>query len=204
MSVLTPRQRRFCEEYIIDLNASAAARRAGYSAETAQEQSSRLLSNVMLRAEIERLQTQRAERTEVTADEVVLELRRLAFANMLDYITIQDDGSYVINFSMLNRAKAAAVREVTVETYTEGRGDDAQAVKRVKFALADKKAALELLGKHLGMFPNQLNLKAAVGLGEEWQVLQGVILRALDSFPEARLMLAEALASVEADAAPGK
>jgi phage terminase small subunit len=204
MSELTPRQRRFCEEYIVDLNASAAARRAGYSADTAYSIGHENLKKPEVAAEIERLQADRSDRTEVTADEVVLELRRLAFVNMLDYITIQDDGSYVVDFSMLNRAKAAAVREVTVETYTEGRGEDAQAVKRVKFTLADKKSALELLGKHLGLFPNQLNLKAQVGLGEEWQALQGMILQALEAFPEAKLALAQALAKAEANGSPGR
>ncbi len=68
---LTPRQARFVDEYLIDLNATQAAIRAGYSRKTAQEQSSRLLSNVMVAAAIEKEQAKRSERVAVSQDDVV-------------------------------------------------------------------------------------------------------------------------------------
>ena len=71
---LTDKQKRFCEEYVVDLNATQAAIRAKYSPKTAQEQSSRLLSNVMVKAEIARLQAERSQRTSVDADWVVVRL----------------------------------------------------------------------------------------------------------------------------------
>lgn len=68
---LTPKQQRFVDEYLVDLNATQAAERAGYSAHTAQEQSSRLLSNAMVAAAIQAARDQQAERTEITADLVL-------------------------------------------------------------------------------------------------------------------------------------
>ncbi len=68
---LTPRQARFVDEYLIDLNATQAAIRAGYSGKTAQEQSSRLLSNVMVAAAIEKERAKRSERVSVSQDDVV-------------------------------------------------------------------------------------------------------------------------------------
>lgn len=81
---LTPKQEAFCREYLIDLNATQAAIRAGYSEKTAQEQSSRLLSNVMVKEYIQRGMEDRAERVQVTADDVlndILETRKAAAAD---------------------------------------------------------------------------------------------------------------------------
>lgn len=77
---MTAKQQRFCEEYMIDLNATQAAIRAGYSPQTAQEQSSRLLSNVMVKNEIARLQAKQSVHTGITADRVLREYGSIAFA----------------------------------------------------------------------------------------------------------------------------
>ena len=71
MANLTPKQQRFVEEYLIDLNATQAAIRAGYSEKTAQEQSSRLLSNVMVQEAVQKAKNKLSERTELTVDMVV-------------------------------------------------------------------------------------------------------------------------------------
>jgi phage terminase small subunit len=162
MRELTPRQRRFCEEYLVDLNASAAARRAGYSADTARQIGAENLTKPDIQTEIQRQIEARSKRTEITADQVVTELGKIAFANMLNYMTIQDDGTAVVDFSMVDRDQGAVMREVTIETYAEGRGDDARTVKRIKFALYDKKGALELLGRHFGLFTDKLEAKLEV------------------------------------------
>jgi phage terminase small subunit len=149
---LTSKQTRFVAEYLTDLNGTQAAIRAGYSAKTAQEQGSRLLSNVMVAAAIEAAQQARAHRTGVTADRVVAELALIGFANMADYMRATDGGDPYLDFSALSRDQAAALQEVTVDRYTEGHGEDKRDVKRVKFKLADKRAALVDLGRHLGLF----------------------------------------------------
>ena len=137
-SMLTPRQQRFVEEYLVDLNATRAAIRAGYSRKTAQEQSSRLLSNVMVAAAVATAQAKRSERTEITQDRVLTELAKIGFANMADYMVATPGGDPYLDFSALTRDQAAALQEVTVEDYLEGRGENAREVKRVKFKLADK------------------------------------------------------------------
>lgn len=155
---LTRKQERFVAEYLIDLNATQAAIRAGYSAKTAYSMGQRLLKQEPVASAIQREMDLRAERTHTTADEVLQELRKLALANMLDYITVQDGEAYV-DLSRLNRAKAAAIQEVTVEEYVEGRGEDKRNVKRTRFKLADKKGSLELLGKHLKLWTDKLEIK---------------------------------------------
>ncbi len=74
---LTPRQERFCQEYAIDLNATAAARRAGYSEKTAEQQGSRLFRNVQVKARIAELQGEVAERNKLSVDGVVAKLAEL-------------------------------------------------------------------------------------------------------------------------------
>ena len=83
-SKLTARQAAFVAEYMIDLNAAAAARRAGYSARTAEAQASRLLANVKISAAIAEAQAARAKRTEITADRVLKEIGLIAFAPIGD------------------------------------------------------------------------------------------------------------------------
>jgi phage terminase small subunit len=149
---LTPKQVRFVQEYLIDLNAAQAAIRAGYSAKTARVIGHEILTKPEIAAAIEKAKAERAQRTRLTGDMVVDELRKIGFANMADYMKSTPQGDPYLDFSSLTRDQKAALSEVTVEDYVEGRGEDARAVKRVKFKLHDKRAALVDLGRHLGMF----------------------------------------------------
>ena len=90
-------------------------------------------------------QAARAERAELTGDMVVDELRKIGFASMGDYMKSTPEGDPYLDFSALTPAQTAALSEVTVEDYVEGRGEDARQVKRVKFKLHDKQAALVAL-----------------------------------------------------------
>lgn len=81
---LTPRQERFVEEYLIDLNATQAAVRAGYSKRTAQEQGSRLLSNVMVQTAVQKRMDARSKRTEITSDAVLGEIMYITMSNLAD------------------------------------------------------------------------------------------------------------------------
>jgi len=102
--------------------------------------------------------SQRSARLEITADRVLQEIAKLAFANMLDYVQPQECGGIVTDFSKLTRDQAAAIQEVTVEEYADRTGTDEKGkpeferVKRVRFKLADKGQNLERLGKHLQLF----------------------------------------------------
>jgi phage terminase small subunit len=149
LSTLTPKQRRFVQEYLIDLNGTQAAKRAGYSAKSASEIAHENLRKPQIALAIDE---ELAKNGGITRTRVVHELALIGFANMLDYITPQPDGTAYVDLSQLTRDQAAAIGEVTVEEYIEGRGEDARDVKRVKFKLSDKQGALEKLGKVLGMF----------------------------------------------------
>ena len=153
---LTAKQQRFVDEYLIDLNATQAAIRAGYSEKTAYSIGNENLSKPEIAKAIEDAQTARAKRTEITADRVLTELGKLGFSNMQDYMRAGADGDPYLDFSNLTREQAAALAEVTVEDFKDGRGEDARDVRRVKFKLTDKRAALVDIGKHLGMFKDQV------------------------------------------------
>ena len=163
-SDLGKRQAKFVKEYLVDLNAAAAAIRAGYSARTAKEIGYENLTKPHIAAEIARQQAERSQRLEVDADRVVQELAKVAFSNMADYMSVGVHGDPVLDWSVLTRNQAAALREVTVETYTDGHGEEALGVKRVKFRLADKIAALDKLARHLGVYNDTLELKGRVTL----------------------------------------
>ncbi|MCE6007464.1 terminase small subunit [Acinetobacter soli] len=153
---LRGKQQRFVNEYLVDRNATQAAIRAGYSAKTAYSIGDENLRKPEIQKAIEIGEAEIAERTKITQDKVMKELEKIGFSNMLDYITITNSGDPVTDFSMLTRDQAAAISEIVVEEYTEGRGEDARNVKRTKFKLSDKRAALVDMGKHLGMFKDHL------------------------------------------------
>lgn len=158
MAELTPKQERFCEEYLVDLNASAAARRAGYSRATAGAIGNENLQKPEIASKIMELRQARSEKVQVDAERVLRELCLLGFSNMADFMVAQENGSAFVDFSGLTRDKAAAIQEFVVEEFTDGGGEDARNVRRTKFKLADKKSALVEIGRHLGMFSDKLNL----------------------------------------------
>jgi len=153
---LTAKQKRFVDEYLVDLNATQAAIRAGYSAKTARSVGSENLTKPDIAAAIEKRQKRLADKYEVNQERIVAELARIGFANMQDYMRAGSDGDPYLDFSGLTRDQAAALAEVTVEDFKDGRGEDARDVRRVKFKLHDKRAALVDLGKHLGMFKERV------------------------------------------------
>ena len=147
---LNPKQQRFCEEYMIDLNATQAAIRAGYSVATASEQASRLLGNVKVSREIEKLQAIQSRRTGITADRVLIELAKIAFVDP-DRVINANDGTVKADASADDRA---AIQGVKVKQSTSQTGDSFEA----EVKLYDKTRALELLGKHLGLFSDKVDL----------------------------------------------
>ena len=167
---LTPKQERFCEEYLVDLNAAAAARRAGYSKQTAGVIGLENLTKPMIAERIAAMRAERSERVQVDADRVLRELCLLGFSNMADYMIVKDDGSAFLDFSAMTRDKTAVIREFVVEEYMDGRGDNARPVKRTRFKLADKRAALVDIGRHLGMFNDKLKVEGEMSgkLVIEW------------------------------------
>jgi phage terminase small subunit len=146
MNDLTDKQQEFVRQYLVDMNATAAYKRAGYAAEgnAAEAAASRLLRNVKIAAAIQAAMNERAERTAVTADRVLQELARIGFSDMRNYTKWGPDGVVLRSSEEMDDEEAAAVAEVS-QTITQGGGS-------LKFKLHSKVDALTKLGQHLGMF----------------------------------------------------
>lgn len=146
---LSDQRQRFVDEYLIDLNGTQAAIRAGYSPKTAQEQSSRLLSNVMVQEAISKAMAARSKRTGVNQDRVVLELAKLAFVKMTDVVDsngrIREDATDD-DLSCIESIK-----------FKESDNEFGGSVER-EVKIGSKLKALELLGKHLGMWNDKLDV----------------------------------------------
>lgn len=159
---LTPKQARFVEEYLLDLSATDAACRAGYSRKTAESQGSRLLSNVKVREAIDAALAARSERVEVKADDVLRELLRLARVDLGE--AFDKDGRLKAVHSIPPDVRRA-IAGIEVEELFEGHGPDRVQtghVRKVKFW--EKTKALELLGKHLKLFTDKLEVSGRLTL----------------------------------------
>lgn len=168
----TIRQELFAREYVIDLNGTRAAIAAGYSEKGADVRGSELLANRKVKAKIDALLSKRASKLEIKAEHVADELRKLAFANMQDYMRINDDGWPELDLSTLSRDQAAAIQEFS-EDATGGTGDgERRQVLRRRFKLGDKRGSLELLGRHLGMFQDNVKVTGLEGLAERMAALR--------------------------------
>ena len=147
MSVLNDKQARFVEEYLIDLNATKAAERAGYSEKTAYSQGQRLLKHAEIQALITQKRLELAAKCDVSSERVVREVAALAFSDVRKLLN--DDGS-MKQISELDDVTAAAVSSVEVSEIVAEDGTRFGIVKKIR--LWDKNSAQERLCKHLGLF----------------------------------------------------
>jgi len=149
MAKLAERQQRFVDEYLIDLNGTQAAIRAGYSVKTADQQASRMLTNVKVQQAIAEKMAIRSKRTGVNQDRVVLELAKIAFVKMTDIVD---------NYGKI-KASASDDDLSCIESmkYKESESDSGSMVER-EVKISPKLKALELLGKHLGMWNDKLDV----------------------------------------------
>ncbi|MDA1100430.1 MAG: terminase small subunit [Proteobacteria bacterium] len=152
MTELSPKRRRFVDEYLVDLNAAQAAIRAGYSPRSARSGGPLLLRTPAVARAVAERQARISNHLFVTAERVVLEYARLAFADMRDYLHFAKDGDVLLDWSAMPEDATKAILEVTQDVYNEGRGAAQREVKRTRFKLHDKRGALDALAKHLGLF----------------------------------------------------
>ena len=153
---LTPKQAAFVKEYLIDKNATQAAIRAGYSAKTADRIGPELLGKTCVEAAVNRNLIKQQERTEVTADRVLRELAAIAFADTRRLY--REDGS-IKSPGELDDRTASALAGIDTE---ERDGEDGYRAYTRKVKQWDKVKALELLGKHLGLYPTRGTLSIAL------------------------------------------
>lgn len=141
---LTPKQRRFIDEYLIDLNATQAAIRAGYSEKTAYSIGVQLLKKLEIQAEIQKRRNRLQNKLEITQERVLQELAAIAFASGADY-------AKVVNSGLLPTVEMIPTKELPPEKLPAIAGIKANQYG-VEVKLHDKVKALELLGKYLGTF----------------------------------------------------
>ncbi len=147
----TSRQRRFIEEYLVDLNATQAALRAGYSKKGASVQGCQLLANPKIAAALDKARAKLSDRTEITQERIVREYGRIAFAWITDYSSWTNEGVVIKNSDELSPELKSAVAEV-IHTQSRDRSG-------VRLKMHDKMGALDSLGKHLGMFTEKREIK---------------------------------------------
>jgi phage terminase small subunit len=149
---LSDKQQRFCEEYLIDLDASAAYRRAGYnpkSENVARSASGRLLLNVAVQEEVKRLKVERSQRTGITADRVLSELAAIGFSDIGDLLEFTATG---VKFKPQDQIPEAARRAVSaVKVRHEYGSDNSPPADVLEFKIWPKVDALKQLVLHLGL-----------------------------------------------------
>lgn len=167
---LTPKQQRFVEEYLVDLNATDAARRAGYSEKTARQTGAENLSKPDIARAIQVAQAERSKATGLTAERVVQELGRLALA---DVRKLFDESGELRALSDLDDDMAAAIAAVDIVTLTQGQNEAPLYVRKVK--LWDKTAALDKLMRHLGAYaPEKVDVDVTDKAARIWQARKRV------------------------------
>jgi len=147
---LTERQKIFADEYLVDLNATRAYKAAYKNCrkdETAAAAGARLLRNVKVSAYIQERTEERQERTEVTQDRVVRELAAIAFARATDYAEVEVGCVRIKNTDELTDEQVRAIAGIK------------EGANGIEIKLNDKEKALELLGRHLGMWNDKVDIK---------------------------------------------
>ncbi|MFT5659721.1 MAG: phage terminase small subunit [Sulfurimonas sp.] len=148
---ITDKQEIFCKEYLIDLNATQSAIRAGYSEKTAIAQSSRLLVNVNIQNHIQELMLKRSERTQVTADMVIKEICKTAFH---DIRSLYDKNGQLVPVKELDDSSASAISSFKSKREYQGKDEEGNAEYAIidEYKRFDKLRALDMLAKHLGLY----------------------------------------------------
>lgn len=215
---LTPKQRAFVNAFLSNGEDAAKAYREVYSQvannNTCSIEGRRLLRHPLIAPLVAEARAMGArqisavmDRYAVTVERVKGELARIAFANMLDYMRIDDDGQPHFDASKLTPAQAAAIQEITVEEFMDGKGEDARPVRRTRFKLHPKRDALVDLGKHLGMFGEDPGRGVLVETAETTklrQELRDMFASAIEANAPMKALMHQAVVSETAPDLPGE
>jgi phage terminase small subunit len=176
---LTDKQEAFCQEYLVDLNATKAAIKAGYSERSASVLAVKLMNKPQVQERIQELQQKRAARTEVSADRVVEELKVIAFSKVTDFLEVREversiglkkktpieedfddeddeEEPLTVKYNSVSVFQTSEMNQAAIPAIAaikEGKNG-------IELKLHDKTKALELLARHLGMLKDNLNLNA--------------------------------------------
>lgn len=163
---MTDKRKRFCEEYVIDCDATKAAIRSGYSPKAADSQGCKLIADAECIKYIRHLQKEIADRNEVTADMVVQELKAIGFYNVQDLVDTSDN---LLKIKKLTRHQAKPIVGIENSVTYSGTGKKRRKITTTKIKLADKVNALMLLGKHTGVFEKDNKQKGiTIKVNKKW------------------------------------
>lgn len=144
MTELTDKQEKFCQEFVVDCCAAAAARRAGYSEDTAKQQASRLLTNPAIKVRISQLKQEQAklyqQRIEINADYLKSKIQPISESNMADFARIEDGRLIVTDTDQLPREMWELVSEIQETKFG------------IKVKFHDKNKAIDMLNRHAGFY----------------------------------------------------
>jgi phage terminase small subunit len=140
---LTPKEKRFCEEYVVDFNGAAAARKAGYSSSRIRQTAYDLLRKSNIREEIRRLQNQLSDKAFELRERLLAELVAVGLANIEDYLVFGPDAVILKDSANISREVLAAISEVTQTETING--------TQIKLKLHDKIPAISAAAKMLGL-----------------------------------------------------
>ena len=168
---LTPKQKRFADEYLVDLNATRAYKEAGYSVKSdnaAAVEGHKLLRNPKVGHYIKDKMKAREKRTEITQDRVLKELAKIGFADIKDFLAFKTD-KVLIDYDDEGKPISDYRQVIEVKPSEEVDGSLIQEVSINQkgvftFKLHDKMAALDKIARHLGMFNDKLELSGDVGV----------------------------------------
>ena len=157
-SGLTAKQERFCREYIIDYNGQKAGERAGYSKATARIVCCDLLSKPKIRKRVKELQEEVADRLNISVDRVLCEYAKLAFTDLPGIVHWEKGLMKIEDFQNLSPDQKACIKKFKVKTVNKILDGESIPVDVVEIELHDKRGALDMIGKHLGMFVEKHDL----------------------------------------------
>lgn len=143
MAKLTDKQEMFCQEYLIDLNATQAAIRAGYSKKTARDIACENLAKPNIQARIAELKESRSNRIEITSDEVLQELKNFVYSDITETMNL--------TFKQIKELPIELRRMIAAYKKTETKFDGGSKVTyEIKFI--DKMKAFEMVNRHIGFY----------------------------------------------------
>jgi len=167
---LTNQRKMFIKEYLVDLNATKAAIRAGYSAKTANEIGPNMLTIPEVKEAIQKEMKKREHRTEITADKVLAEYAKVGMSDVTDYLTVETE-RVLVDYTAEGEPISEVKQFVLLKDTDSIPKDKLAAISEIKqakdgsisFKLHDKVRALDSIGKHLGMFIDKHEITGAGG-----------------------------------------
>lgn len=162
MDNLTDKQRRFCEEYVVDWNGTQAAIRAGYSEKGARTEAARLLTNANIKEYVDACKEKTAELAGISALRNAMELARIAYGSQAD---LNADWSELKEWDSLSPEQKSIISEIKYTTRGIGSSEEDASIfeTRVEVKTYDKLKALDQLNKMFGFNQNSAEVETPEG-----------------------------------------